>query len=130
MSNHLKQLGGFGERLAARYLTSQGYQIIVSNFHLRNGQIDLICQTYPGQLSFIEVKTRFHDFLGHWQTSSEFKIAWQQRIALLRTAKKFLAKYDQPVITWQFDLIWINLERQKNQKLLAKIKHLKNIFAE
>ena len=52
-----RQLGIYGELVAARYLKKKGYRILETNFHSRFGEIDIIAQI--GQtIVFIEVKTR------------------------------------------------------------------------
>lgn len=57
--NH--EIGKEGEEEAARYLESQGYQIIQRNFECRQGEIDIIAKD-KDEYVFIEVKTRqnFH----------------------------------------------------------------------
>lgn len=52
-----KSLGAWGERIAAEYLLSQGYQIIIANYRTKYGEIDLVCQS-EGIWCFVEVKTR------------------------------------------------------------------------
>lgn len=50
-------LGRNGEDRAARYLESQGYEIVERNYHCRGGEIDIIARE-AGDLVFVEVKTR------------------------------------------------------------------------
>lgn len=52
-----KTLGAWGERVAAEYLLSQGYQIIAANFRTSFGEIDLVCRS-EDIWCFVEVKTR------------------------------------------------------------------------
>lgn len=52
--------GAAGEVLAARFLRSKGYTILVSNYRTRFGEIDIIAS--DGQyIAFVEVKTRSED---------------------------------------------------------------------
>lgn len=58
------RLGEKGERLAASYITKQGYRIIRKNYKTRIGEIDLIAMD-GDTLVFIEVKTRESLVYGH-----------------------------------------------------------------
>lgn len=55
-STHSK--GRLGERLAAAFLESLGYRIVVRNLRLPGGEIDLVC-VEARTLVFVEVKRRF-----------------------------------------------------------------------
>jgi putative endonuclease len=60
--NH-KELGNWGEEIAAKYLLEQGYQIQEKNYRCKQGEIDLIA--LDGRvLVFIEVKTRRNSIYG------------------------------------------------------------------
>ena len=52
------------ERQAGAYLTARGMRLVESNFHGRNGEIDLIGY-HEGYLVFVEVKYRKNDRGGH-----------------------------------------------------------------
>ena len=52
-----KELGRFGEDVAAEYLESQGFDVLARNYHCSMGEVDLICRR-GGTLVFVEVKTR------------------------------------------------------------------------
>ena len=54
-SLHKKNLGNFGENLAAQYLQNHGYRIIERNFKARYGEIDIIASIH-NILVFVEVK--------------------------------------------------------------------------
>ena len=56
MVNH-RRIGAAYEEKAAKYLQSQGYQIIERNFRCKLGEIDLIARE-QGVLVFLEVKYR------------------------------------------------------------------------
>ncbi|MGI6499112.1 MAG: YraN family protein [Oscillospiraceae bacterium] len=55
-----RALGNWGEEVAARYLIRKGYQIVVRQYKIRQGEIDLIAQK-DEILAFIEVKLRKND---------------------------------------------------------------------
>lgn len=52
-----KELGTWGEALAATYLRDKGYKIVSRNYRSRYGEIDLIAQNEE-YLVFVEVKLR------------------------------------------------------------------------
>jgi putative endonuclease len=57
-------VGRQGEELARRFLEQQGFRILVCNYRVRLGEIDLIAE--EGEtLAFIEVKTRTGSSHGH-----------------------------------------------------------------
>ncbi len=57
MTKHRIQKGRHGESVAAKWLTTHGYQILDQNYRTPLGEIDVIAQ--QGQtICFVEVKTR------------------------------------------------------------------------
>jgi putative endonuclease len=91
------------ESLAARFLESQGYQLLRQNFRSKRGEIDLIAM--EGQtLCFVEVRYRGHASFGH-PTSTINRIK-QRRI--VRTASAFLTNvWTGPPCACRFDVISI-----------------------
>jgi putative endonuclease len=63
MSKRRRDLGAFGERVAAAHLEAKGYRIRERNFRTREGEIDIIAER-SGTLVFVEVRTRHGDALG------------------------------------------------------------------
>lgn len=58
-----RELGQFGEKVAAEYLEKQGYSIEERNYNSRLGEIDIIGKT-KDKIVFFEVKTRTSDVYG------------------------------------------------------------------
>lgn len=52
-----------GENLAANYLKKQGYKVLVQNYRIRGGEIDIIAR-HKDTLVFVEVKTRYSRSFG------------------------------------------------------------------
>ena len=52
-----RDLGDFGERVAAAHLEAKGYHIRERNFRAVEGEIDIIAE-HGGVLVFVEVRTR------------------------------------------------------------------------
>ncbi|MGQ9707332.1 MAG: YraN family protein [bacterium] len=60
---HRAELGRKGEEIAKRFLASQGYQIVTTNYRSRYGEIDIICQDRDTVI-FVEVKSRTSQIFG------------------------------------------------------------------
>ena len=56
-SDPRRQLGAFGERVAAAHLEARGYRIVERNWRCREGEIDIVATT-GDCLVFVEVRTR------------------------------------------------------------------------
>ena len=56
MTKHKKEIGAWGESVAADWLAEKGYQIIARNVRTPYGEIDLIAQQADVTI-FVEVKT-------------------------------------------------------------------------
>ena len=119
MFKNKKELGFFGEDLAARYLEGKDYFILKRNYRSRFGEIDIIAQFFSF-LIFIEVKTRTSQAFG-WPEESVTK---EKRLRIIKTAENFLEKYHIRDKIFQFDVISIELDKQKR---IARIKHFKNL---
>ena len=57
MKTEKRQKGDFGEELACKFLTENGYEIIARNFFTRYGELDIVA-SYEDTIVFVEVKTR------------------------------------------------------------------------
>lgn len=77
------QLGAAGERAVGIFLEKQGYKILVYNYRITGGEIDLIA-TRKDVIAFVEVKVRTTDYFN----SSNVIIPSKQRKIIL-SAKKF-----------------------------------------
>ncbi len=111
-----RNLGKWGEQVAAEFLISKGYKIIAQNFYLRAGELDIIAKK-DGILSFVEVKTRSTENFGSAQES----LSQTKKRALRRSIQNYLQHL--PPCSWQLDLIAIDLRQDK-----ATLKHFKNIL--
>jgi putative endonuclease len=102
-----KNLGDSGERLAAMFLEQRGYKIIVRNFRVRGGEIDVIAEDADG-LAFVEVKTRRGDASG----APEESLTPRKRQHLMATAQEFLNTHEEYCNhAWRIDLVAIEIDR-------------------
>lgn len=78
--------GQAAEALAARHLARHGVSVVVRNFRIRGGEIDLICRDGK-TLVFVEVRLRSRDDFGGAAAS----ITSQKRRRIVLAARHYLA---------------------------------------
>lgn len=118
--------GLLGEKAAAKYLKSKGYEILETNFSnplgRRLGEIDIIAR-YGEEIIFVEVKTR--------EAGSSTDCLPEEKItpAKLRKLNKAGQFYIKSKNLWdcayRFDAISVWMGDEWKQ---AKIKHIESIF--
>lgn len=117
-----RQLGQYGEKIAAQFLERRGFSIVMRNFQTRWGEIDLVVEK-DGRLHFVEVKTRSGvDYGAGEEAIGRFK---QQR--LLGAAKMYIAKFQPVEKNYQIDSVSVLINVAKKT---AKFRYLENIVAE
>ena len=83
LSQKAAQLGKAGEDATAKYLNSQGLEILSRNWLIKEGELDLIATDSDGQIIFVEVKTRSSDSFGDpLESISQEKLRRLHRLAL------------------------------------------------
>ncbi len=87
------QTGLRGERVAARYLRKNGYDILERNLHLSHQEIDIIAQNKQF-IVFVEVKTRIlaPDKADRYTVPSG-AVTRQKQEFLLRAARRYLSAH-------------------------------------
>ncbi|MDR2253976.1 MAG: YraN family protein [Bifidobacteriaceae bacterium] len=81
-SDERRELGRYGERVAANYLALRGWRVLERNWRCRFGEIDLVAQPEPGSVVFVEVKTRSGDICGAGEEAvTPAKLARLRRLA-------------------------------------------------
>ena len=100
-----RQLGDFGERVAAAHLEAKGYRVIARSYRGREGQVDIIAQR-DGVLAFVEVKTRRGDEFG----SALEALGDTQARRLLAAADEFAQEHPGLPEDRRIDLIAIDLD--------------------
>ncbi len=114
-----KQLGRFGEDIAAKYLKKQGYKILARNWRKKWGEIDIVAQK-QGCIIFCEVKT-----LRQAQGKPfvpEDEIDYKKTRQLIKMAQIYLSSNKIPLESpWQIDILAIEVSAGEK-----KIRHLKN----
>lgn len=121
-----KSLGQLGEDAAAKFLKKQGYKIVARNFKNKIGrqigEIDIIA-IKKREFIFAEVKTRNLESYG--ETLPEENITPAKLHKMSKAAHAYLRQNKLLDVSYHFDAlsVWIGDDRK-----LAKIKHLENIF--
>ena len=117
-----KKLGNRGEKIAAKFLRKQGYQIIEKNYHSRLGEIDIVAKE-DESIVFVEVKTRCSTDFG----LPEEALSYDKRRRLSKLALGYLAHRRIKDTNCRFDVVSILMDTNK----VRKVKHIeliKNAF--
>ncbi len=108
MTDERQTLGLVGEELAAGYLASQGYRVLLKNFECVFGEIDLIAKD-RGVLAFVEVKTRSSGEMGHPAEA----VTHHKRGQIIKTAQFYLKRYGIRGLECRFDVVAVLMEPGK-----------------
>ena len=109
-------LGKRGEEAAAKWLITQGFEIIEKNARLGHQEIDLITRK-AGLTIFFEIKTGYY-------LPGDFPLKKRQQRSLKIARLKYCEKHQISLEKTRFDLIIIT---PKNSG--ASLEHLANISA-
>ncbi|WP_019504737.1 YraN family protein [Pleurocapsa sp. PCC 7319] len=108
----MKEIGTLGEKLIARWLQLQNYDLLQRNWHCRWGEIDLISQDkLTKAIAFVEVKTRSKN---NWDENGLLAVNRSKQQKLLKTASLFLAKHPQLAeLPCRFDVALVGYQTLK-----------------
>jgi putative endonuclease len=111
-------LGIYGERLAADYLISLGYEILERNWRCGIGEIDLIARD-KDRWVFVEVKTRNGAGFG-----SPFEAITQEKMSRLRRLVGEWCRLRQVAgVQVRIDAVSVLVDRGR-----VELEHLKQVF--
>ena len=99
-----RDLGDFGERVAAAHLESKGYRILERNFRVREGEIDIVAER-GGTIAFVEVRTRRGRAMG---TAAE-SITATKAAHLLAAAQAYAQEHGAGEADQRLDVIALTL---------------------
>jgi putative endonuclease len=122
MARSRRDLGDFGERVAAAHLESKGYRILQRNFRVREGEIDIIAER-AGTLVFTEVRTRRGGAMG---TAAE-SITPTKAAHLLAAAQAYAQQHDAADADQRIDLIALTLAADGR---LLSLEHIEGAVEE
>lgn len=113
-----KELGTFGENIAAFYLGKKGYKILKRNFQIKGGEIDIIAEK-DGIIAFIEVKTRTPDYL-----VSGFEAVTKRKKQLIIRASELYSLQHPHDLQPRFDVVQIIADGKK----IVGFNYVENAF--
>ena len=124
-----KKRGDEGETIACGYLVKKGFKILVRNYRISFGEIDIIAKKRWGFLfgdktiHFVEVKTladQQNNFNPEEHVDAKKKNKLRQMAEIWLEKKRF--KQPQP---YQIDIIGISIDQNTNK---ARISYFENII--
>ncbi|MCL2377422.1 MAG: YraN family protein [Defluviitaleaceae bacterium] len=114
-----KQAGNFAETAATRYLAAKGYQILVQNYKVHGGEIDIIAKD-SDYIVFIEVKYRKQ--LDYGRPAEAITVKKQR--TMIKAARTYLAKEGFYEANCRFDIIEVFGREHLD------VNHIENAFWE
>lgn len=112
-----RELGAYGEKLAADFLKRRNCRILATNFRSGKNEIDIIIET-DREIAFIEVKTRSSSFYG----LPEYAVDRQKLKSVIDCAHDWLSSNNYRGL-WRIDIVSVEIERERS---VARIKWFKN----
>lgn len=94
-------LGQRGENVAAKFLRTQGFKILVRNFRCATGEVDIVARDGK-TIVFVEVKTRVND-----DPAPEEQVNNPKRHQVTKAAKFYMSRYGSPQPPARFDVVAI-----------------------
>ncbi|HWZ59167.1 MAG TPA: YraN family protein [Gemmatimonadaceae bacterium] len=110
------ELGHFGERVAAKWLRLQGWNVLWQRFKNGHRDIDIIARK-ANTIAFVEVKTRSDLSFGDPITA----VGYYKLEQLWRSASVWVIRHGPPGVEYRVDVICV-LVRDKH----VKIRHVEN----
>ena len=95
-----KEIGAWGEGIAAKHLEGKGYAVRDRNWRAGHGELDIIAER-ASEIIFVEVRTRTSDAFG----KPEESITPRKRAKLISTAEAYLDAHALLDVQWQIDVI-------------------------
>lgn len=105
MAEH-NEIGKKGEDLAAEFMTAKGYHILDRSYRFQRAEIDLVAlRLEPGELVFIEVKTRSSNFWGEPETA----VSDKKKQQMFKAAEAYIHEKQMRTVPVRFDVIAVSL---------------------
>ncbi len=111
-----RDVGAWGEAIAARHLAEHGYVLRARNWRYGHGELDIVAE-HGNAIVFIEVRTRRSDAYGRPQET----ISPRKRAKLIATAQAYLDEHGLQDAQWQIDVIAIELDEHN---VTSQLEHI------
>ena len=118
MTHQRQQLGILGERVAARWLRQQGWEIVQHRFRSGRRDVDLIVRS-ADTIAFIEVKARRGESFG----SPVEAVHHRKQRELGRAARVWVDRFGSDTMTYRFDVVGVLVDGQN-----VRVRHIPNAF--
>ena len=118
MTLHNRNVGSWGETVAADYLRERGYEILLRNHKIGRGEIDLIVQK-GNVLVFVEVKSGRSSTMG----LPEYRVTRNKQRQLYRLAQAFIQGWIGEADEFRMDVIAVDSKGSGYQ-----VRHYENAF--
>ena len=118
-----KEVGRWGEEIAAVYLIQNGYSIVDRNFYTPEWEIDLIALQEENEdriLIFVEVKTRTSEKYGYPEEALTRK-KWNH---MIKAIDRYLQEQPNNGDAWQIDVIAV---QRLSEDQPPEIEHFDNV---
>lgn len=119
MTHARQELGLLGERIAARWLRRDGWQIVAHRFRSGHRDIDLIVRQGE-RIAFVEVKARRGVGFG----SPVDAVHPRKRRELIRSAQVWIDRFGVSSYSYQFDVIGVLISEPS-----VRIRHIPHAFS-
>ena len=113
-----KITGEIGEKLAAKYLLENGYEISENNFRCKEGEIDIIAKE-GDFIVFVEVRTKTSRLFG----TPEESVTARKKEHLRNAASRYLQVHDNLTTEWRIDFVAVEMDSYGKVKRLEVIKN-------
>ncbi len=114
-----RMIGNQYEKIAGKFLESQGYQILCYNFRCHMGEIDIIAKCEE-ELVFVEVKYRKNLSMG----SPLEAVGVSKQKVISKCARYYMVTHYKYEVSSRFDVIGITGAGENK----SNINHIKNAF--
>ncbi len=124
MTEERRALGERGEKLAVARLKKLGYRILMCNYRIRLGEIDIIAED-KGTLAFVEVKTRTGKSFG-----SPFEaITARKKRQLAKVAMQYISQHGLDNRPARFDVVSVVISDGKgSEQGTGSVEIIRNAF--
>ena len=113
-----QQTGRRGEELAREFLKKRGFDILESNYHCPEGEIDIVAK-HKDFLIFIEVRTK----TGRQFGSPEESVTPAKKKRMIATAEHYRQCHDIKLPLWRIDFVAVELDKKGQASRIELIEN-------
>ncbi len=119
MSAATQAFGELGERIAERWLASQGWRVLHRRYRSGHRDIDLVMER-EGLVAFVEVKARSGVKFGDPVEA----VNWRKKMELERSALSWISRHGRAHESYRFDVVGVLVQGRRVQ-----VRHVENAFS-